>query len=72
LKEHALAIAGLGLDNAQFTARLVDWAVDYGFKIDGDYINIEDGNVSGFIDDIDSMFESWADEEKVKVGKIEK
>jgi hypothetical protein len=62
----------LQMDKVDFTGHLVDWAVEYGFKIDGDYINIEGGDVGGFMKDLDAMYSSWEGKEKAKDGKIEK
>jgi WD40 repeat protein len=60
----------LQMDKVDFTGQLVDWAVEYGFTIDGDYINIEGGNVNGFMKNLDAMYTSWEGKEKAKDGKI--
>lgn len=62
----------LKMERTQFTERLVGWAAEFGFKIDGDYISIEGADVNGFIESIDTMFGEWDKKEKAKSGKMER
>jgi len=48
-----------GLDDKRFLEQLVQWAAEYKFKIDGEYVVTEGGNVDEFVRNIDAMFEAW-------------
>jgi hypothetical protein len=37
------------LDPATFSEKIVDWAAEFGFEIDGDYVDVESGDVDRFI-----------------------
>ncbi len=49
----------LGLDTATFNNKIFDWAAEFKFKIDGDYVVIEGGDVTGFISKLDAEFADW-------------
>ena len=38
----------------------------FGLKIDGDYVNIEIGDVNAFLDKLDSQFSTWEPKNKKK------
>jgi len=59
----------LKMERADFADRLLEWAIEFGFKIDGEYIIIEGKNVDNFISTIDKMFEQWGEGEKSKHSK---
>jgi hypothetical protein len=43
-----------------------------GFKIDGDYLSMEDaGSLDGLMGALDSQFDDWEEKEHSKEGKIE-
>ena len=54
----------LKMEFSEFNERLFDWAVEFGFKIDGDYIIIENSDVEGFINQLDKQFELWENRKK--------
>ena len=60
---------GLNLDSKAFNTKLFDWANEFGFKIDGDYIVVEDADIEGFISSLDKQFDMWENKEKGKEGK---
>ena len=60
----------LNIDEDVFMDKIFDWAVEYGFRIDGDFLNINQDTVSDFIDALDKQFSSWEEIEKEKGGKI--
>ncbi len=60
----------LGLDAKQFNEKIWDWASEFGFKIDGDYINIGQGNVDGFIAELDKQFTNWHKQAEDKTTKV--
>jgi hypothetical protein len=60
----------LKIDKETFAARIVDWAHQFGFKIDGDYVMLENADVGGFIAELDKSFSAWDSKAKVKDGKI--
>ncbi len=58
------------MEESEFTDKLFDWAEEFGFKIDGDSIAIENADVSGFVASLDKYFAEWNAKEKRKVGKM--
>jgi hypothetical protein len=58
----------LQLKSSTFNSKILDWALDFGFKIDGDYIIIEGADVDAFISDLDRQFENWKTKEKYHHG----
>jgi hypothetical protein len=61
----------LKLDVDTFNEKLFDWAAEFDFRIDGEYIVINKNTLTDFIDALDTQFEEWADHEKGKTGKID-
>ncbi len=57
----------LKMEFSDFNARLLDWAVEFGFKIDGDYIIFGSAGVEDFIRNLDKQFELWTKIEKKKI-----
>ncbi len=57
----------LGLDAATFNNKIFDWAAEFGFKIDGDFVVIDGGDVIGFISKLDAEFADWG---KKTGGKV--
>jgi len=49
----------LGMSRREFEEKIFQWAVDYGFVVDGDYINIEHADVNRFLHSLDSQFHDW-------------
>ncbi len=49
----------LGLDTDTFSNKIFDWAAEFKFKIDGDFVVIEGGDVAGFISKLDTEFADW-------------
>ena len=60
----------LDMDQKQFDFVIFDWAAEFGFTIDGEYLNINKESVSDFIDALDKQFTLWESSEKDKNGKI--
>ncbi len=56
----------LGLDTATFNDKIFDWAAEFKFKIDGDYVVIEGGDVTGFISKLDAEFADWSNKDGKK------
>jgi len=59
------------MDETTFAECIVEWAAKFGFKIDGDYITVENGDVNGFIDSLDGMFAGWKARESSKKDKMQ-
>ncbi len=57
----------LGLDADTFSNKIFDWAAEFGFKIDGDFVVIEGGDVTGFISKLDAEFADWGQKDGKKV-----
>ena len=60
----------LELDAKTFDNKILDWAVEFNFKIDGDFIVIENADIDGFITGLDRQFDRWKNAEKSSSGKI--
>lgn len=46
----------IGRDTRIFEERIWDWAYEFGFTIDGDYIVVENADIDGFIKKLDKQF----------------
>lgn len=60
----------LGMESKAFSSKMIDWAAQFGFQIDGDYVDLAGGDVKGFITELDSYFTEWNAKAKTKQGKI--
>jgi hypothetical protein len=60
----------LGLTKKQFNDNLFDWAEDFGFQIDGDFVIVNQDNMDNFLNSLDSAFEDWETQEFTKAHKI--
>lgn len=60
----------LELDPKEFNEKIIDWAGQFGFTIDGDYINIRQERISDFIDELEKQFDMWNREESNKSSKM--
>ena len=49
----------LGLDKATFNTKLFEWAKQFNFRIDGDFIIINNNTIDDFIDALDEQFTIW-------------
>lgn len=49
----------IGRDTNIFEEHIWDWAYKFGFKVDGDYIVVENVDIDGFIKKLDKQFELW-------------
>ena len=54
----------LDLDEKTFDSRIIEWAHELNFRIDGDYIVVENTDIDGFIKILDEQFEQWSKIEK--------
>jgi len=60
----------LGLSSDELFDNLVEWADKFGFKIDGDFIVVENSDIEGFVSSLDTYFAEWEDKERKKQGKV--
>jgi len=64
----------LEMDSTSFNKQIIQWANEYGFKIDGDYLLIKDEDKDPFINDLvkelDRKFKEWGKVETEKIGKM--
>ncbi len=60
----------LGLSLEDLFPRLVEWADQFHFKIDGDFIATENSEIDGFVANLDVLFAEWNGKEKGKQGKV--
>jgi len=56
----------LGIDKSTFDEKISNWATEFGFKIDGDYIFITNDDFPEFIKELDEKYEEWKDLKKIK------
>jgi hypothetical protein len=63
----------LGMNREELLQSLMEWQNTLkGFKIDGDYLTLEDsGSLGGLMGVLDSQFDEWEEKEQSKEGKIE-
>ncbi len=54
----------MGLNKQTFDRLIFDWAYSFGFKIDGDYVIVDNADVNGFLGEIDRLFAEWDSCEK--------
>ncbi len=60
----------LRMDKEAFDDKIIDWAAEFGFEIDREYVNINKSTVDDFIDELDSQFEAWGLQEATGIGKV--
>jgi len=56
----------LGIDKSVFDEKISEWATEFGFKVDGDYVFVPKDDLPEFIKDLDEKFEEWQDLKKRK------
>ena len=49
----------LNLDLHTFNEKIFEWAEEFSFEVDGDYLNINKDTVSSFIDSLEKKFSEW-------------
>ncbi len=58
------------MDNDQFLEKLVEWAAEYNFTIDGDFIIPASDDAGRFVENIDAMFDAWEASSMTKGSKL--
>ena len=53
-----------------FSEKVFEWAEEFNFIIDGDYLIVNKETLDDFMSALDSQFESWKKREEVSNGKI--
>ena len=61
----------LGLTVAELNERIVDWADQFGFVLDEDFVEFSNGRKDDFIAALDESFSSWDKKAAAKDGKLE-
>ena len=59
----------LNLDQKEFGEKILDWAIQFNFEIDSDYLNINKETMDDFIEMLDSQFKVWEQKEQLGIGK---
>jgi len=62
----------LKVDKETFNENIIDWAEEFRFRIDGDYVIVNQESVDDFIDELDSKFAVWEKQEIAGIGKVDK
>ena len=60
----------LNLNDKVFDEKIIDWAKEFGFRIDGEYLITSADSVEGFINALEKQFQEWEKMEKDKSSKI--
>lgn len=60
----------LNMNKKVFDVKIFNWASEFGFTIDGDYLNIKKERISDFIDELDKQFDTWGKVEQERNKKI--
>lgn len=60
----------LEMDQKTFNKQIIDWADEFGFTIDGDYVIVNKESVNDFITKLDQQYKSWETREASGIGKI--
>jgi len=60
----------LGIDEIIFNDKLLNWARDFNFKIEGDYLIINKDTALDFINELERQFKMWEKPEKEKIKKM--
>ncbi len=60
----------LKMDAHTFSNKILDWAIEYGFEIDGDYLITNKNTLSDFIDELDKYFTLWKKESSIPKKKV--
>lgn len=61
----------LNLDKKTFDENLLNWAVEFGFRIDREYINISNASIDDFIIKLEAQFDLWEKRETAAIGKLD-
>jgi len=60
----------LNLDDKSFDGKIIEWAKEFGFRIDGEYLLVNKESISEFIEALDEKFIEWEEIEKDKIDKL--
>ncbi|UYP47465.1 Beta-barrel assembly-enhancing protease [Candidatus Lokiarchaeum ossiferum] len=61
---------GLNMSGLEFNRKIVDWAFEFGFTIEGEYLLVNKSTVSDFLVTLDENFNEWTENSKKKAGKL--
>ena len=53
-----------------FSEKIFEWAEEFNFTIDGDYLVVNKETIDDFMSALDAQFESWKIKEEGSDGKI--
>ncbi len=62
----------LKMPASEFNEKIFEWAEEFKFRIDGDYVDFAGGNIGGFIAELDAAFANWGQEGGKKAEKADK
>lgn len=62
--------SALKMEDHIFNEKIFNWARDFGFTIDGDYLIVNKNTVNDFMDALDKQFKEWKDLERQGQSKI--
>jgi len=59
----------LKMDEDRFSAKIFEWAHEFGFVIDGKFLIVKQETISDFMDELDKQFDTWHKEEEERSKK---
>ncbi len=59
----------LGLEKTIFNKKVFEWAKDFGFTIDGDYLIVNDNSLTELTNILELKFKEWEEKESSKNDK---
>ncbi len=62
----------LKMPASDFNEKIFEWAEEFKFRIDGDFVDFSGGNIGGFIAELDAAFANWGQDGGKKTEKAEK
>jgi len=60
----------LQMADQEFNRKIVDWAHEFGFTIEGEYVIVNQSTVSDFLESLDNQFSEWSQSTRSKESKI--
>ncbi|HMF31773.1 MAG TPA: hypothetical protein VKK79_10175 [Candidatus Lokiarchaeia archaeon] len=62
----------LRMSASEFNQQIFVWAEDFNFRIDGDFVDFEGGDLGGFVAELDAAFANWTLDGSSKYENSEK
>ena len=60
----------LQMEPHEFNQKIIDWAIEFGFTIEGDYLVTNNADVDAFVHALDDQFSNWDNDKKKEIDKL--